>query len=452
MDSPTSSTRLGNWLTRSKMDFFFGCFLFAQIALFVGLESTPGILDRQGRVRGRDFLQFYVAGRIAGQGEARRLYDQGYFLELQRSLVAFDEKRPPYLSIYPPQVALLFSPLGRLSYDRAIQVWWLVQAACFLIAGCLLHRILGPAPGWRHTAWLGLFAFYPVINTFWNGQLAALLLPILILGLGLYGHGHSVLAGAVLAMLAMKPQLAAGIALWLVLRGNLRAAAGFCVGVVLQTCVVAALLSPSVIADFARTVPLYSQHYRLQQFTPDHQHAVTGIIVALLGATYSRWAVLIQLLLVIYAGSLVLRIPRREWGIGVAQEVGTAVLFGLLMTPHLLTYDLTYLLIPITYLVSGTHVSGDPPLSWPAVLLYLGATLSPLYGFLGFSMMPILMIWALHFMVHQYSAKGGPRQTITRSPGRIGAVDDASGRRDVSVIDPGDPAEVQCRNVNILHI
>jgi hypothetical protein len=294
---------------------------------------------------------------------------------------------------------------------------------------------------------LGLFAFYPVINTFWNGQLTAILLPILVLGLGLYGQGHSILAGAVLSLLAIKPQLAAGIALWLVLRGNLRAVAGFCVGLILQTCVVAALLSPSVIADFARTVPLYSQHYRLQQFTPDHQHALMGIIIALLGATSSRWAVLAQLVLVVYAGRLVLRFARQGREVRDAREVGTAVLFGLLTAPHLLTYDLTYLLIPITYLISGTEESGDPPLSWPAVLLYLGATLSPLYGFLGFSLMPILMLWALRFTVCECSAQGRPQPAFAPSRSEFGAVDDASGRRDTSAIDPSNPAPVQHQDI-----
>src|SRR6202030_1615200 len=120
---------------------------------------TSGMHDRQGRIRGRDFLHFYLAGRIIAHGESHHLYDQSYFLALQRSLVEIDEKCPPYVSVYPPTVALLFSPLGALPYGRAILIWWPIQGVCLLVAGYLLFKVLDPPPSWRHTAWLGLIAF-----------------------------------------------------------------------------------------------------------------------------------------------------------------------------------------------------------------------------------------------------------------------------------------------------
>jgi hypothetical protein len=71
------------------------------------------------------------------------------------------------------------------------------------------------------------------------------------------------------------------------------------------------------------------------------------------------------------------------------------VIFVLLVTPHLLTYDLSYLLISIAYLLS-MHQFGKEDASRPEILLYLCATLAPLYSFLGFSIVPGVLIWVLY--------------------------------------------------------
>ena len=111
------------WLTRPKLTFFFVVFLLSQVTLFFALETTTGMLDRRGQVRGRDFLQFYIGGRIVASGEAHRLYDQELFHEIQLSLSEINDKCPRYFSTYPPMAALLFSSLGRLSYEQAICRW-----------------------------------------------------------------------------------------------------------------------------------------------------------------------------------------------------------------------------------------------------------------------------------------------------------------------------------------
>jgi len=391
--------RFNDWLTRPKLVFFFGGSILAQLILFLWLESTSGILDRQGRVRGRDFLQFYLAGRILSKGEADRLYDQEYFLGMQKNLIEFNEKCPPYLSLYPPTVALLFSPLGGLPFPSAVPIWWSIQGACFLVAGFILFRVLDPCPGWRHIAWLGLMSFYPVINTFWNGQLAALLLLVFVVGLELRRRGRSTLAGLTLSLLAMKPQLATGIAAWLLLSRDWRASAGFHLGLLSQAGLITVILTPQVCSAFVNNTRVYAQLFSIQQFTADHQHALAGILVDLFGAGYRKWAILGQFLMAIYAGIILVKIHRRASLDKGIVEASAGVLFVLLATPHLLTYDLSYLLIPITYVLSLPGVENDPDILTPPVLLYLSATLSPLYVYLGFSVLPLVLLWMLHALV-----------------------------------------------------
>jgi hypothetical protein len=412
MKSAHSFDRLAKWLSHSRVDLLLGTYFLAQLVAFLGLESTPGMLDRQGRVRGRDFLQFYVAGQIVARGEAHRLYDQQYFIQVQRSLLGADENREPYLSIYPANVALLFSPLSRLSYGNAILIWWLIQAACFLTAGCLLRRTLDPLPSWRHTAWLGLMSFFPVMSTFWFGQLAALLLLAWVAGLELCRIGRPFSGGCVLSLLAMKPQLAAGVLFWLVLRRDVRALGGLCLGVVLQAWVVAISLPPEVFAPFAAYKRLFAQNLVIYRFAPDLEHATAGILTDLLGEAYGRWAMLVHLTLAAGAASLLFRIVRKHHKDLGLVESSAAVLFALLASPHLLTYDLTYLLIPLTYLLSGRRTACSPELPMPESLLYLCATLTPLYGLLGFSIVPIVLLGTLHSLTRA-KPEGSSQGTAT---------------------------------------
>ena len=382
------------WLTQRRLEVLFRVTLIVQALLFLGVVSSPGVYDRQGRVRGRDFLQFYVAGQIVVRGEADRLYDQEYFAERQRSILDRDEKELPYRSIYPPNAAMMFAPLASLPYGRAIEAWWFIQAACFLAAGSLLLRQMNPPPDWRHTAWLGLLSFYPVIVTMWFGQLAACLLLAWAAGLGWRRAGAPFAGGCVLSVLTIKPQLALGIVLWLILQRDLRTLAGFCVGILLQAVAVAAVLTPTVIGSFVRNARPF-QYF----FPANFQHATAGILFDLLGDGYERWALAVHGLVVLCAVVLLYRVVRsRPMGRG-RIEATAGVLFSLLATPHLLTYDLAYLLIPITYLISLRMSANDPGVPISALVLYVCGTLTPFYGFLGFSILPLVFLWALDSLI-----------------------------------------------------
>ena len=49
--------------------------------------SAPGLLDRNGLVKGTDFLHFYTLGTLASQGRGDLLYDMRAQAELMRRLV-----------------------------------------------------------------------------------------------------------------------------------------------------------------------------------------------------------------------------------------------------------------------------------------------------------------------------------------------------------------------------
>ena len=72
--------------------------------------STPGLLDRNGLVKGTDFLHFYTLGTLALRGRGDLLYNMRAQAELARELVA-QAPNSLYVPLYGPQVSLFFAPL-----------------------------------------------------------------------------------------------------------------------------------------------------------------------------------------------------------------------------------------------------------------------------------------------------------------------------------------------------
>ncbi len=383
--------RLQTGLTRPRLMFFFSVFLLAQVGLFFYFESTQGILDRNERVKGRDFLQFYLAGYLVSHGQSDRLYDQDYFFATQRSFVEISEFVPRYPSVYPPMSALLFSPFAAVTYEQAIVIWWIFQLLCIILSGVLLYRQLRPDIDWKLTAILGFASFYPVLNTFWNGQLSALLLLVLLVGLALC-EKRPTLAGMVLSILALKPQLLVGVVLWLIIRRHWRVLFGICLGSLFQLAIIITVFDVKILLAYLETSRVIAKLYPMLAISVDHQHALVGILAALFGAESRNWVICLHLVTIILAGWFLIRITRKHH----ALELAAGIPFVLLTIPHLLTYDLTYLLIPVAVLLH--QIRTHPFYLIPATLMYASATLSPLYAFLGCSLVPLALLLSLYLL------------------------------------------------------
>ncbi|MGH9509980.1 MAG: hypothetical protein ACRD2M_08590, partial [Terriglobales bacterium] len=95
--------------------------------------TTPGLRDRTGKPKGTDFLHFYTLGSLVLEGRSDALYDARAQAVQSERLVP-EVKGFHFLPVYGPQVALLFSPLARLSYGWAALVW--ISLSVLLYAGC----------------------------------------------------------------------------------------------------------------------------------------------------------------------------------------------------------------------------------------------------------------------------------------------------------------------------
>src|SRR6202035_1194070 len=101
--------------------------------------STPGLLDRNGLVKGTDFLHFYTLGKLALRGRGDLLYNIGAQAELARKLVP-QASNSLYLPLYGPQVSLFFAPFARLPYAWGLIAWLCANVLIFTLCCYLVWR------------------------------------------------------------------------------------------------------------------------------------------------------------------------------------------------------------------------------------------------------------------------------------------------------------------------
>ena len=168
--------------------------------------ATPGLRDRNGNLKGTDFLHFYTLGLVADEYRGADLYD----ISAQAQLAA---RRVPeaagirYLPLYPPQVSIVFAPLARLSYGWALFCWWVWSA---ILYGLCCYAVWRACPGlreYRGTVAILAAAFPAFFHLIAWGQTSAIPLACFVLMFFLLRDQREILAGLVFGCLIFKPQL-----------------------------------------------------------------------------------------------------------------------------------------------------------------------------------------------------------------------------------------------------
>lgn len=168
--------------------------------------STPGLRDRNGLIKGTDFLHFYTLGNIAQQKRGDLLYNV-------QAQAAFLKKLVPeaagniYVALYGPQVSLLFAPFARWSYPVALTLWLLLNA---VIYGMCCYLVWINCPNLRAEPWtvlIAALAFPGFFHLILWGQTSGLALLCFTLAFLALGKNRPFLAGLAIGSLIFKPQL-----------------------------------------------------------------------------------------------------------------------------------------------------------------------------------------------------------------------------------------------------
>lgn len=209
------------------------------LLLFVGgwiawFYPFDNLLDRSGTPLGADYAVFYVAGEMVLDGATDQLYDPAE--NYRRLHDVLPQLRAdfalPYR--YPPVVALVATPLALVSFPVSYAMF--VSASCvawWLAIAILLRQSRDVPLAWRKILLYVGLAWPVAIEVVLGGQVAMFALLIAVASLALLRQHRYVLAGAVLALAAYKPNVLAVLALGCFIRyprmllGFIPAAAAF---------------------------------------------------------------------------------------------------------------------------------------------------------------------------------------------------------------------------------
>jgi len=175
------------------------------------------LMEPQGFYLGRDFLNYWTGGRLALTGEAATAYDLARYNALLRDWFSLEQSGMAFS--YPPHALALLAPFGALPYLAAYVLWSVLGALGFAAVA------LGGAPKAEDRVLVAAIALAPVIwvNIIF-GQLG-LLLAVIFVGALRALPGRPVLAGVLLGLLTIKPQLGLLLPIVLLVAGAWRAIA-----------------------------------------------------------------------------------------------------------------------------------------------------------------------------------------------------------------------------------
>ena len=367
----------GSWLTARRLRAH-GVILALCFWMLYGWNLfTPGLRDRNGNLKGTDFLHFYTLGLLADEHRGADLYD----VNAQAALAAQHVPEAAglrYLPLYPPQVSMLFAPLAHLSYGRALAVWW---ASCALLYGICCYVIWRACTNLRDlggTALILAAASPAFLHLIAWGQTSALALACFTVLFFLLRARRDFYAGLVLGCLIFKPQLGLAAAVVFLSMGAWRVVAGALVSAAAQLAVGIIYYGVQPMQTWLNVLANARQIWPWLEPRPYQTHSLRTFWSMLI--PFSHLASGLYVLSAL--GALVLTIACWRLGesVPIALRFSALLLATVLVAPHLTVYDLV-ILAPAFLLLADWLVqqNADSTSRRLGTLLYL-AYMLPLAG------------------------------------------------------------------------
>jgi alpha-1,2-mannosyltransferase len=311
--------------------------------------ATPGLKDREGQLKGADFLHFYALGNIARMHEGGMLYDAPRQAVLGRQLIHQDPGQS-YLPVYGPQYSLLFLPLAGLPYGWAAAMWMLGSALVYFICCALVLRTCPRIKEDRTTIFILAAAFPGFFYMVASGQNSMLALIAFTTAYFCFRAKLPLAAGMALGLLMYKPQFGVMAAVVFVVALEWRVIVGAVITGGGQLAAGAAYYGRASLDGYFHQLVHINQNASALEPHLDRMHSLRSFWQLLL-----PWHGIASLL---YAASAlaVIAITVWCWRSGASFELRYAVflLGSALVDPHLTDYDLVMLLPAL--LVIGDRV------------------------------------------------------------------------------------------------
>jgi hypothetical protein len=347
---------------------------------FLLLTSTNGI-DRNGFLIGTDFISFWTSGRMLVAGA--NVYDTLAHVAAQREFYTLPGEYTAFF--YPPSFLPFVWPLGFLPYFPALAAWLVLTVGAYLTA----VRAWFSALGLKGPALVLIAAFPPVIVTLTHGQTSFLVAALLGGGL-LLVRERPWLAGVLIGLATIKPQLGLLVPVALLASGQWRTIAG-AGGAALGLAGLAALIfGPQMWADWLAITQTATN--ATDSGTIGFAKMVSLFAGLRLIGVPSGLAMALQIGVTLAVAAMV---AAACWRRGFTPGMGALVLAGApLATPFVLDYDMVLTAFPLAYLFARGRADGFD--DWERITI--AATFAavafarPLAINVGMPIMPLLLI------------------------------------------------------------
>jgi hypothetical protein len=337
-------------------------------------------------VPGGDYVQFDVAARIVRAGAQDRLYDFPYQVEFEHDPARMPVTLSPHtmaIYIYPTFFAWFCLPFSYLPFRAGASAWALFMSGCLIAALRVLLQTTTRGRGAFGYALLAAVPFLPTLMSIYSCQNATLSLLILAVTYALLRQGRAMTAGCVFALQAFKPQLTLVIAGAMLYKRQWRFVLGGLLGG-LGLLLASLVISPKATADYLTLGPTMARWIDMPGMPLEGMACWQGFWRLLIGhrpLAHVRAATVASSLLTLIPLARGLIGPLNTASERFPSQFAALVLGTILISPHLLYYDMTLLLIPmILAACSGPVAMGtqtnDIVWPWSTAILFAGATVS----------------------------------------------------------------------------
>jgi alpha-1,2-mannosyltransferase len=330
---------------------------------------------------GRDFSNFWLTARLAIEGKLDLLVDIAGYNELLLSRTFHHDPNDWLVFSYPPHILPFLVPFGALPFGPAVVLWTLANLT---LMACTV-RLLSAERGLPWAACLSPAAFMMAAFGHFGGALAYLATYTLV-----RAERRPAAAGCCLALVSVKPQLAASLALFLILVGRWRV-------VLWAVPATAGLVSLSVLAFgikpwlnfFDWTVPFHARMFA--NLSVNAFWMMSVYTAAVIGGLprWTAWAFQLAFSIVVMGTAIFLFIRKGKNPRTVALGLFAAVA----ALPYSAIYDLAIVMPALTVALFAEQSGEDRPLlsQGLAAALWLAPSFAIALGLVGLPIVPAII-------------------------------------------------------------
>ncbi len=339
--------------------------------------ATPGLRDREGFLKGTDFVQFYNLGSLALHNRNDLLYDsQGQSAWMQKLVP--QAKSMFFAPLYGPQVSLFFEPFARLPYSAALAAWLLLNALIYLVCCYLVFRACPNLVSHRLTVIILALAFPGFFHLITFGQTSGIPLLCFTLAFLALRANRYFLAGLAIGTLAFKPQFGLAVAVVFLISLEWKAISGAILAAFAQLAIAEWHFGWPALRNYAYALLHSNRNPALLDPHLYQAFSLRGFWILIAGSSqFSFIAYLLCSAAVLTAAVFIWRSSQP-----LSIRYSGLLLATLLVAPHCNVYDLVILapafLLLADWALAHPRTPEAAPIQWLLYLSYLLFLLEPL--------------------------------------------------------------------------